>query len=129
MRWRDGRVASVEEPRFEHEAVAGATAQIRPRQACGKSREAWQLAWLEHTLANFRYALRQWRKRPGFAAVVVVTLGLGIGANSAVFSAIDAIVLRPLPFPEGERLMRIHQRNPRRPSPLWPRLASPTGIA
>jgi putative ABC transport system permease protein len=79
------------------------------------ARQAWQFRGIEHGFANVRYALRQCRKHPGFAAVVVLTLGLGIGANSAVFSAIDAIVLRPLPFPEGDRLMRIHQINPRRP--------------
>jgi putative ABC transport system permease protein len=80
------------------------------------SREAWQLAWLEGTATNFRYAWRFSRKRPGFAAVVVLTLGLGIGANSAVFSALDAVVLRPLPFPHGERLVRITQHHPERPN-------------
>jgi putative ABC transport system permease protein len=76
----------------------------------------WGLAWIERTAANVRYAWRQCRKRPGFAAVVVATLGLGIGANSAVFSAIDTVLLRPLPFPEGDRLMAIHQRNPQNPN-------------
>ena len=58
---------------------------------------------------NFRYALRQMRKRPGFTAVAVITLALGIGANTAVFSAINAILLKPLPFPHGDQLMLVQQ--------------------
>jgi len=51
------------------------------------------------------------RKSPSFSLTVILTLALGIGANSAVFSAIDAILLRPLPFPDGDRLMRLDQLN------------------
>ena len=61
---------------------------------------------------NVRLALRSLAKTPGFTATVVVTLALGIGANSAVFSAIDAVLLRPLPFPDGDRLMRLGQKRP-----------------
>ena len=62
---------------------------------------------------NLRGALRGLRKSPGFAVAVIVTLALGMGANTAVFSAIYAVVLRPLPFPEGDRLVSIEQINPR----------------
>ena len=61
---------------------------------------------------NVRLASRSLAKTPGFTATVVLTLALGIGANSAVFSAIDAVLLRPLPFPEGDRLMRLEQKRP-----------------
>jgi putative ABC transport system permease protein len=62
---------------------------------------------------NVRLALRSLAKTPGFTATVVLTLALGIGANSAVFSAIDAVLLRPLPFPDADRLMRLEQKLPK----------------
>jgi hypothetical protein len=63
---------------------------------------------------HVRAAIRFMIKAPGFSLAVILTLALGIGANSAVFSAIDAIVLRPLAFPHGDELVRIYQRNARR---------------
>jgi putative ABC transport system permease protein len=60
---------------------------------------------------HLRAALRFMRKAPGFSLAVILTLALGIGANSAVFSAIDAIVLRPLAFPHGDELVRIYQHD------------------
>jgi putative ABC transport system permease protein len=60
---------------------------------------------------NLRAALRFLRKSPCFSLAVILTLALGIGANSAVFSAIDAVVLRPLPFPKGDQLIQISQRD------------------
>ena len=59
-------------------------------------------------LADFKYALRQLHKSPGFTVTAVVTLALGIGANTAIFTLIDSIMLRPLPFPQQDRLMRIN---------------------
>src|SRR5579872_768297 len=58
-------------------------------------------------LNDFKFALRALRKSPGFALTAVLTLALGIGANTAIFTVIDSIMLRPLPFPEQDRLMRI----------------------
>jgi len=66
-------------------------------------------------LDRLRAALRGLRHRRGVALTIVVTLMLGIGANSAIFSAVDAALLKPLPYPEGERLVAVYELNLARP--------------
>jgi putative ABC transport system permease protein len=74
-------------------------------------RDVYASAWSDALRANLRAAVRFIRRYPSFAFTVILTLALGIGANSAVFSAIDAIVLRPLPFSRGDELVQLHQKD------------------
>ena len=80
-------------------------------------RDVHRFSFVETMMANLKSAFRFIRKSPSFSLAVILTLALGIGANSAVFSAIDAILLRPLPFPNGDQLMELRQYNPKTKSP------------
>jgi putative ABC transport system permease protein len=70
---------------------------------------------------DLRYGFRMLMKNPGFAAVAVLTLSLGIGANTAIFSVVNAVLLRPLPFQEPDRLIRLFESNPQRG---WPEFSA-----
>ncbi len=74
-----------------------------------RGRDVWRWALVEDLASDARYALRQLRRSPSFAAAAVLTLAIGIGANTAIFSIADAALLNPLPFPHPDRLVTVNE--------------------
>lgn len=75
------------------------------------TRAVWHPVWLEQLTQDIRYALRTLRRQPAFTAVVVATLALGIGMNTAVFSVLNTVLFRPLPYPDAGRLIWLANYN------------------
>jgi len=72
-----------------------------------RSREIWQWSRLESIIADLKLTLRRLIKSPGFAVTILLTLAMGIGANTAVFSVINSLLLKPLPYPDSDRLVSL----------------------
>lgn len=100
--------------------LSRAEAERRARQEFGtlelakdECRDQRSAEWLNHIVRDFRHACRSVRNSPGFAAAVVATLALGIGANTAIFSLIYSVLLKPLPYPGSDRVFSVETVVPR----------------
>jgi len=107
------------ENRFVEQGMAVEAARCAARSAFGgidrlkeANRDQYSFVWLDNVRRDFRFALRSLRKNPGFTIVAVATLALGIGANTAIFSVLNGVLLRPLPFANGDDLVIIRQELP-----------------
>jgi predicted permease len=72
-----------------------------------RSREVWQWSWLELMFADLKFIIRRVRKAPGFTLTVLLTLAIGIGANTAVFTVVNRVLFKPLPYPDSDRIVSL----------------------
>jgi predicted permease len=96
----------------EQARAAALRAFGNPTLAQTRSREVWQWPRLESLLVDLKLALRRLRRSPGFASTVLLTLAIGVGANTAVFTVMESVLFKPLSYPQSDRLMGVWYKAP-----------------
>jgi len=113
----ESRADELEQHGYSRSAAeARALAEFGSRTRVAEdARAAWQFRWIEDLVADINYALRTFRRYPAFAATAVACLALGIGANALIFSLVNAALLRPLPYPDADRIVMVRFTPPHQP--------------
>src|SRR5271170_5058164 len=111
---------SLKETANGEAGFCGAEAELLSRREMGNmalakevSRESWSFLAVERLMQDLRYAGRILRRSPGFTAITALSIAIGIGGNAAVFSLVNALLIRPLPYPAPDRLVRITDAFPK----------------
>src|SRR5688572_11345414 len=111
---------ALEQDQLIEDGMTPEEARVAARRAFGslaraqeRFYESHRVMWLDDLRRDVRHGLRALVRRPGFSVVALLTLSLGIGANAAIFSVVDGVLLRPVAYEDPDRIVTLWQRNPR----------------